>query len=462
LSKDKEVAFMNVKRYLAPVFIICLLMLSSCGNSSSGSSGNGGSAQKGIASGTSYNSCPGSTNTTAAAPESGSISLTVAGWTSTPAEDSLVQSNLKKFEQLHPNIHLTWDAITGDYPTKMRANVASGSVPDVFYLSPDMSSEYISAGKLLNLSPYMARDHVSANNYYSALMSPFTCTGGKVFGLPKDWSSLGVFYNKQMFKAAGIPFPSANWTWSDMQKDAAKLTKNAGSSNAVYGISLSADASRWGAFLFADGGTMLNKAGSQATFNNSAGVNALNYYDSFLKNHTGVLPTQVGAPWNGDAFGKAKVAMTVEGPWLIPYMTSTYPSIQYGIAPMPTAPTGKKADLIFTNAWSAYSGTKYPDAAWELIKYMTGQTVQKTQLDAGFALPTIKGLANDPYFTQNPGFKVLFDAASYSYADYYGPQDLAIHNDLDTYLQAVMLNKQSVQSGLNDAATKVNTALQGG
>lgn len=93
---------------------------------------------------------------------------------------------------------------------------------------------------------------------------------------------------------------------------------------------------------------------------------------------------------------------------------------------------------------------------------MTGTTVQKSQLDAGFALPTIKGLENDPYFTQHPDFKVLFDAASYGYADYYGPQDVAIHSDLATALQAVMLNKQTVPAALNDAATKVNQQLQGG
>jgi multiple sugar transport system substrate-binding protein len=450
-----------MKRYFAPLFVIFLLFLAACGSGGS-TSNTGGVAQQGITKGNAYISCPSSTNTSAAAPESGTVTLTVSGWTSTPAEDALVKSNLDKFQQLHPNIHINWSAIPGDYPTKMRANVASGTVPDVFYLSPDMSSEYISAGKLLNLSPYMTRDHVSANDYYPALLNPFTCTSGQIYGLPKDWSSLGIFYNKQMFQAAGVPFPSANWTWQDMYNDAQKLTKNAGATNATYGISLSADASRWGAFLLADGGQMLNKDGTQAVFNNSAGVNALTYYDSFIKNHVGVLPTQVGAPWNGDAFGKAKTAMTVEGPWLIPYMSSTYPNIQYDIAPLPVSSTGKRANLIFTNAWAAYSGTKHPEAAWELIKYMTGTTVQKSQLDAGFALPTIKGLSNDPYFTQHPDFKVLFDAASYSYADYYGPQDVAIHNDLATALQAVMLNKQGVQSALNDAATKVDQALQGG
>jgi multiple sugar transport system substrate-binding protein len=174
------------------------------------------------------------------------------------------------------------------------------------------------------------------------------------------------------------------------------------------------------------------------------------------------LPTTVGAPWNGDAFGKGRAAMVFEGGWLIPYMQSTYPSIKYSIAPLPVAPNGKRANLTYTNAWSAYAGTKHPEAAWELIQYMTGSTVQESQLNAGFALPTLKSLANAPYFTSHPDFKTLFDAAPYSYADYYGPQDATIHTDVSNAIDAVLLNKQSPQDALNDAATKVNNQLQNG
>ncbi len=453
-----------MKKLIVPLLVILTLILAACGNGggSGSGNGNGGVSQQGLSGGNSYISCPSSPNTTASAPSSGTVTLTVSGFSSSPAEDALVQQNLNNFTKAHPNIHINWAPIPGDYPTKMRANVASGTVPDVFYLTPDMSSEYISSGKLLNLSPYMGRDGVKASDYYTALINPFTCTSGQVYGLPKDWNSLGVFYNKQMFQAAGVPFPTANWTWDDLKNDAQKLTKNPGSPNSVYGISLSADASRWGAFLLANGGTVLNKDGTQATFNNQTGIDTLNYYSSFIKNNTGTLPTSVGAPWNGDAFGKQRVAMAIEGGWLIPYMASTYPNVQYDIAPLPMAPNGKRANLTFTNAWAAYSGTKNPDAAWELIKYMTGSTVQASQLNAGFALPTLKSLANADYFTSHPGFKTLFDAASYSYADYYGPQDTAIHSDLATAIQEVMLGKQDAQTALNNAATQVDSSLQGG
>ncbi|HEX7735895.1 MAG TPA: sugar ABC transporter substrate-binding protein [Ktedonobacteraceae bacterium] len=446
---------------LTPLVFIFAMLLAACGGGSTPTtSTNGGINQSGLSSGNSYINCPGSPSTTAAAAESGQITLTVSGWTSSPAEDALVQKNLQNFEALHPNIKLIWSPITGDYPTKMRANVASNTVPDVFYLQPAMSSEYISAGKLLNLSPYMGKAGVKAEDYYSSLISPFTCTSGQVYGLPKDWNSLGVYYNKSMFQQAGLTAPSASWTWNDFQTDATKLTKTA-NGKAVYGAVLSADLSRWGAILLQNGGSVLNKAGTQAAFNTAAGVQALDYYASFFKNKSGALPTTVGASWNGDAFGQQRAAMVLEGGWLTPYMTSTYPSVQYGIAPLPTGPNGTRADLSYTNAWSASAATKHPEAAWEFIQYMTGSTVQESQLNAGFALPTLKSLANAQYFAAHPDFKVLFDAGIYSYADYYGPQDSAIHTDLSNAIQSVLLGKSDSQTALNNAATQINTQLQG-
>ncbi len=352
-----------MRRSLSPLLIIFMIMLAACGGGNTGTTNNTGGATQGLTGGNSYIACPSNATTSAAAPESGTVTLTVSGWSSSPAEDALVQQNLNKFQQSHPNIQVKWSPITGDYPTKMRANVASGNVPDVFYLQLGMAHEYITSNKLLNLSPYMTRDNVSPQSYYSSLMAPFSCKSGQVYGIPKDWNSLGVFYNKKMFQAAGITPPTANWTWDDMRAIAKKLTKSGNAATSVYGITLPADASRWLAFLFANGGTVLNKDGTQASFNTQAGIDSLNFYGGFNKDGSSVLPADVAAGWAGDAFGKQRAAMALEGGWLIPYMQQNFPKVDYAAVPVPTAPNGKRADLIYTNSWSAYAGTKHADAA---------------------------------------------------------------------------------------------------
>jgi multiple sugar transport system substrate-binding protein len=428
------------------------LVLAACG-SSGGGTGNTGGGAKGPKN--ALNACPASTNSSAASAESGNITLTVSGWSSTPAEDTLVQQGFSNFEKLYPNITVNWTVVPGDYPTKMRANVASGNVPDVFYVQPPMAQEYIKAGKLLNLSPYMARDNVQPSSFYPSLMTPFDCADGTVFGIAKDWNSLGMFYNKTMFQAAGITDDPANWSWTDLQNAAQKLT-----TGKVKGVVLSADASRWGAFLYGNGGSMLSSDGKTATFNSQAGVDSATFYTSFEKNKTGIMPSDTGAGWNGEAFGKGQAAIAFEGGWMIPYMQQTYPNVQYGIAPMPKSPTGKRGNLLYTNAWGAYSGTKHADAAWKLIQYMTGADFQGQVLRDGFALPTIQSLANDPYFTQNPGVKVLQDGAADGTADFYGAADTQVHTQVANALQSVMLGKSDVKTALDGAKQTVDTWIQ--
>jgi multiple sugar transport system substrate-binding protein len=447
------------RRRLAPLFIFISLLLTTCTNNVIGT---GSGVQPRLSAARNTINCPAHPNTTTAAAQQGTVTLNVLGWSSSPAEDAIVQQNLNGFMRLHPNIKVNaWNPISTKYADAMHTLAASNQLPDVFFMPPDLAPEFISKDELLNLSPYMARDKVQDSDYAAPLLAPFRCAGGQVYGLPKDWGTLGVFYNKDLFRKAGIPFPGASWTWDDLRAIAKKLNSGGDSASSVHGISLTADSSRWLAFLFADGGSVLSDDGTRAAFNDSAGVDALNYYASFERDDaSSVLPSEVGTAWSRDAFGMRRVAMVVEGPWLIPYLQSNYPHIHFGIAPLPVSPSGHRANLIFTNAWSASATTRYPDAAWELIQYMTGKTVQENVLKQGFALPSLVSLANDPYFTTHPDVKTLFTAQPYGTLDYYGPQDDFIHNRLDFAISSVLLGQASARTALDDAAQQVNKALQ--
>jgi multiple sugar transport system substrate-binding protein len=223
------------------------------------------------------------------------------------------------------------------------------------------------------------------------------------------------------------------------------------------------------AFLFANGGSVLNATGTRAIFNDSAGVDALNFYTSFQNtDHSSALPSDLISPssWGGDdfdAFEQQRVAMVVEGGWLMQYLntfnaTDPHTSVNYGVAPLPLAPDGSRADLTFTNAWGAYSHTSYPDAAWELIQYMTGSAVQTRALHNGFALPTLKKLSNDPYL-QQPAVKSLFSALANGELDCYGPDDTYIHDRLNDAIASVLSGKVSASDALNNAAQLIDIAL---
>src|SRR6266581_5626023 len=111
-----------MRRLIAPLIILVLLLAACGGNSNTNSNTGVTISQQGLTSGNSYIQCPSGGNTTAAAAESGTVTLNVSGFESSPAEDALVQQNLNRFTASHPTIKVNWSPIPGDYVTKMRAN----------------------------------------------------------------------------------------------------------------------------------------------------------------------------------------------------------------------------------------------------------------------------------------------------------------------------------------------------
>ena len=444
---------------LIPLLFLFTLFMGSCSNITDTSSlPHSPSTLPGSSSDTTSPICPPKSDL-AHPPSSGPITLTVRGWSSTTAESNLVLAILNDFQKLHPSIKLNWISLTGNYEDKMSLLNAKNQLPDVFFISPSMASTYISKQKLLNLTPYMQRDHVQTSSYDPFLFTPFMCKD-TVYAIPKDWSTLGLVYNKTLFRQAGLAFPDATWTWNTLRNAALKLTNLSTHDTSRYGISLPDDASRWLAFLFANGGSVLDASQTKAVFNSPNAIAALDFYSSMqLQDHSSVLPVSLNDSWPGQPFGEQRTAMVIEGSWLIPFMSENYPQVDYGIAPLPMGPQHKRANLLFTNAWAASASTKYPEASWELIQYLTSMVAQTRILHSGLALPSLASLAHDPSIQQSSKIKALFEALPYSTLDYYGTEDTFIHNHIHLALQNVLQGQMSAQDALNDAVSQVDSKL---
>ena len=379
--------------------------------------------------------------------------LRAANWGGNPTEESLVKKYEADFHAKYPKITVTQEEIPTNFEDKIKTEMSANSEPDAMYVSTKLMNFAAPAGRLLDLGPLMDKWSVNKDDYVSTLMTPWQLDG-KQYALPKDFGDLVLFYNKSMFSAAGLQPPAS---WDDVKTDAKKLT-----SGGVKGISLPADSARFDAFLFAYGGNVLSSDGKKSAFNDQKGQDALAFYSSFqLQDHSSDLPDKLGATWPGDAFGKQKAAMVIEGGWLIPYMHDTYPAVQYGSVELPKGPA-KQSSLLFTNGWGCSAKTKNPDACMLFVKYMTGKVVQQQVLQSGFALPSRKDLASDPAISSNPDVKNLWDSATFAVPWTFGPHEDKINSATDTALQTVLLGKGTVKDALTKAAADANSALQGG
>jgi multiple sugar transport system substrate-binding protein len=382
-----------------------------------------------------------------------SATIRAANWGGNPTENALVKKYEADFMTLYPKIKVTQEEIPTNFEDKIKTEMSANNEPDAMYVSTALMNFAAPAGRLLDLTSLMSKWGVSSDEYISTLMTPWQLNG-KQYALPKDFGDLVLFYNKSMFSAAGLATPAS---WDDIKADAKTLTKGG-----VKGLSLPADAARFDAFLLGFGGQVLSSDKTKAVLNSQQAQDALSYYSSFqLQDKSSALPDTLGATWPGDAFGKQKAAMVIEGGWLIPYMHDTYPSVSYGSIQLPKFPV-KQSSLLFTNGWGCSAKTKNQDACMLFVKYMTGKVVQQQVLQSGFALPSRKDLGSDPAITANPDVKNLFDSAVFATAWTFGPHESKINDAQNAALQSVLLGKSDVKTALDKAETDANAALSGG
>jgi multiple sugar transport system substrate-binding protein len=383
--------------------------------------------------------------------------LNVTGWEASPQEITLTKKGLAGFAKLNPCIQTFYSVIPTDYDIKMQSRFASKDEPDVFYMDDAMAATYPKAGLILNLDKYLAADKVNTANYIPALLKHFQYQGHQ-YGLPKDWNTLAIFYNKDIFKAKGIPFPSNNLTYDQYKALAKELyTPNSNPSKVIYGTEMPDDLGRFSNFIYGFGSQIFDPITKKVLFNNAKAVQALDYYTSFqLQDHDAVAA--IGTAWQGDSFGQGRVAMVLEGGWLNPTMTGTYSKVNYGVAQMPIGPAGRAAD-VFTNAWAASARTQYPAAAAKLIEYLTGQQYQDQQLHAGFALPTLLSVAKDPYLKAHPEVANIFASYPGGTSYNFGAQQSVVNTALNNAISYVLLGKKTPQQAISDAAKAVQSQI---
>jgi multiple sugar transport system substrate-binding protein len=397
-----------------------------------------------------------------ACPQSQRIGLNVSGWSGADQEADMVQHELKLFEQANPCVTTYFSPIPSNYQQKIQAEFASGAEPDVMYISPDMIANEGKAGKLLDLTPYLKADGVNTGAYIPSLLKVFQLNG-KTYGLPKDWGTLGIFYNKAIFDAKHIPYPSNNLTYAQFEALAQKLyTPSSNPAKVIYGTMTPEDIDRAGVFVYGYGSSIQNPDTGQVLFNNSKTVQAISFYTGLTtKDKVATIPQTVGDGWQGDSFGKGRVAMVLEGGWLTPYLRSTYPKINFGVAEIPIGPAGR-TDMEFTNAWGVSADTvkNHTDkAAVKLVEFLTGQQTQTYQTEIGFSLPTLQSLQNLSYLKTHPESENLFAAYPYLKTGNFGAYDSRTTTALDNAITAILLGKQTPSQAVTSAAQTLQSQI---
>jgi multiple sugar transport system substrate-binding protein len=363
-----------------------------------------------------------------AAAKAPSGTVTLNGWQSSPQEEARLAKVVKDFEKKYPKIKVNYQSFN-NYQATMLAKFASRKPPDVFYVDAADFADWVRQGVLQPLSSYAKASKFSSKPFYPNLLNTFKYQG-KLYGYPKDWSSLGMEVNTKLL--GNNPIPK---TWAQLTSVAKKLNVPGGKP-----ICLSADWARLMTFVYQAGGNGQWHSATSAPFRTAA-----NYYVGLIKQGLAATPDKLGSSWCGEAFGKEKVAIAFEGNWMFPTMIS-YPNVKFTTAPLPMQK--RHGNLAFVVSYSMAKDSKNKPAAWTLLKYLVGKQGMQQWINLGLALPTRK----DVHAVAGRGAFIRYPGSVHGWGNQVGFRH--IWNDIaNNELTAVIQGKESVNAMLSKIAS---------
>lgn len=359
----------NKKFYslLIAVIMILALALTGCGGGSSEESADEGSEN--------------AYGTTAPEDVSGDIRLSVWG---SDAEIATDQEVIDAFMEEYPNVNVELEVINDDYLTKVETEMLAGDAPDVIYGHPKYFQKWAAQDQLLDLTPYFENspELLDPEVYATDLYDAFTYQG-KYISTVNGADTTLIFYNKDLFDEAGVPYPAENWTMEDFLDACEKLTVDKDGDGVIDQYAFSGGFSHDGleTFMAAYGATIYDD------FNNPTKVTVADnpgvkegiqmVYDLYNKYHYAPNSAESEAMQGG--FDQGFVAMDLGGVYNIVYRSAVDGGLEfpYGLAEVPQVGDGAHATALMAG-YCIPKTTRNPEAAWALAKFMEserGQTI---------------------------------------------------------------------------------------
>lgn len=289
--------------------------------------------------------------------------------------------------------------VASDLTQQLSQGFASGSPADIFYLSTEALAGFAENGSLLAYGDQLA----DVDDFFPTLVDSFTYDG-TFYCAPKDFSTLGLVINNQMWQDAGLTDADVPTSWDELRSVAATLT-----TPEQVGLTFSPEYVRVGAFMAQAGGSLISADGTEATVDSAENVVGLTFVKELLTSGSAAFSSDLGSGWGGEAFGSGKAAMTVEGNWIAGALSADYPDVDYQVVPLPEGPGGA-ATLQFTNCWGIAADSPNQEAALELVEHLTSTEQQLAFAEAFGVMPSVQSAADD-WKDANPDKAAFLDSA---------------------------------------------------
>jgi len=311
----------------------------------------------------------------------------------------MAQQMLAQFHAEHPNIRVFYTPDPEDFEAKVLADMQAGTAPDVFQACCAFFPVLAQNGYTLDLRPYVEADldQATIDDWDPAQYRSFFTGDRRQYGLPKYHGALALYFNKDLFDEYGVEYPDETWNHDDYLDGMKRLTHDRDGDGEIdlWGSMLDVSWDRiqvhvngWdGHFVDPDDPTRCRMAEPEALAA-MEWIRARTWDDRVM-----ATALDVRNVWTRQAFVTERVAMVEDGSWALKDILAGA-NFRVGVAPFPAGPV-RRVTLSTTDGFGIYAGTRYPDAAWELLKFLTSQEYGRAMARANFLQPARASLVDE-------------------------------------------------------------------
>jgi multiple sugar transport system substrate-binding protein len=394
------------------------------------------------------------------------------GW-SAPSEVKAIQATIDAFEKANPNIHVKPVGNITDDKINQALRAGGPNAPDVVSsFTTDNVGEFCTSHAFVDLTSFLDKSGIDPKTTFPGPQLSYTQYNGNQCALPLLSDAYGLYYNKDMFAAAGISGPPK--TMSELDADAVKLTKSSGDGYSQVGFvpdyhfyesTITHFGAQWAPTYF-------DSSGKSTVAGDAAIKSAMEWQKGLLDKLGGYskmdkFRTSAGEEFsNNNAFMAGKVAMMIDGEWRAGMIDDSDSKVDYGVAPFPVpddlASQYGKGYITGTIVGIASTSQKQ-NAAWEFVKYLTTNTDAVVNFaNAIHNVPSTIAALKSPQVSQDPNFQQFIKIAQ-------NPNSTTTPaspngGDYQLVLQNLGYDYQSgkqsdLQAGLDDAAQQIDTNI---
>jgi multiple sugar transport system substrate-binding protein len=392
--------------------------------------------------------------------------VTIQFWHGQQQSSAKVLGELvEDFNASHENVKVevsSGGVTVDDMLPKVISSIAAGTYPDVVYLYGSWAANIAESGKTVDLADRVNEPGFAWDDFWDA-SKQIVAPDGKVIGFPALIDNLSVIYNKDIFDEAGVPYPSADWTWDDFREVAKELTDPA---KHIYGVNYPVSGTLdtvWRFFpgLWQRGGQIISDDETQATFNSQAGVDNLTVWQQMATVDESVFfdPNDAKAE---PLFTSGHLAMFVSGPWEVDALQQA--GVNWGDQVLPGY-TGDHQTVSGPDNWVILDhGTDRVNASIEFLQWLTAPEQELKWMMATASLPIRPSIMDLPgyqdFLDKYPGIEAM--ANNLTNAKNAMPtltQWPRMVDSLGQAIASVLLGQAQPQEALDQAAQEADALL---